>query len=165
MSTGVTDLTAADVMHRDTVTVGVNDSLQDAMSLMTENHVTGLPVLDVEDRCVGVISATDILSFEQDHAEDSVDANAELARHFDPESGRWEDVRLTTFALEEFADVRVSEIMSHDIVAVTPATSLRDVAGSMTQNRVHRMLVLDEERQLLGVISAFDFVRLMADSD
>lgn len=165
MANDLQSLTAADVMQTDVVSARLDDNLQEAMALMTENHVTGLPVVDGEDRCVGVVSATDILSFEQDHAEDTVDANSGLARHFDPESGRWEDVRLTAWALEEFADVRVSEIMSHDIVAVGASTALKDVARAMVSHDVHRILVVDGKRRLLGVISAVDFVRLIAEGD
>jgi CBS domain-containing protein len=158
------NLTAADIMQTDVVSAGMEDSLQEAMSLMTENHVTGLPVLDRQSRCAGVVSATDILGFEQDHSEETADANAGLARHFDPESGRWEDVRVTSFALEEFADVPISEVMSHDVISVLPDAPLKTVAQSMVEHEVHRVLVVDGDRYMIGVISTVDFVRLFVDS-
>jgi len=157
-------LTAGDMMRTDIVSVNPDDSLQVALSSMIENHVTGLPVLNRKSRCVGVVSATDILNFEQDHADDASGANADLARYFDPETNRWEDLRVTSLALEEFAEIPVSEIMNRDVIAVSPAATIQKVAQRMVSQEIHRVLVLDDEQYLLGLISAIDFVRLFADS-
>ena len=64
------ELVAADVMQRDMVTVAPDDTLRDALALMTDSHVTGLPVMDDKSRCIGLITASDILGFEEEHAED-----------------------------------------------------------------------------------------------
>ena len=62
---GVThQLAASDFMQRDVVTVAPDDTLRDALALMTENHVTGLPVMDGKSRCVGLITSSDILNYE-----------------------------------------------------------------------------------------------------
>lgn len=156
-------MVASDIMQTDVITADDKDNLQDAMALMTENHVTGLPVLDSRGRCIGIISATDILRFEQEHAEETSEVNDDLARHYDPDTGRWEDIRLSSFALEEFADVRVSEIMSSEILSVAADTPVTSVAEKMLDGEVHRILVLDADQTILGVISATDFVRLFAE--
>ncbi len=155
-------LTAKDIMNRHAVTVSPRDNLQTAMELMLENHVTGLPVLDSAERCLGVISANDILRYEQDHAEFVAEANSELARYFDQMTQRWEDVRLTSYALEKFNEIEVDEIMSRDLLFVRPQTPVATVAKKMLEERVHRLLVLDRENHLLGLITATDFVRLVA---
>lgn len=154
---------AADVMQRDVITVYETDSLQDAMALMTENHVTGLAVMNSKSKCVGVITASDILNYEQDHAEFTSEVNADMARHFNPDTQQWESVRVTSFALEEFGEVRVGEVMSRDLISVHTDTPLKDVARKMRDERIHRVLVLDEEYRLFGIISAFDFVKLYAE--
>jgi CBS domain-containing protein len=163
MKTKSTPQIAADVMQRDVVTTRETDTLQDAMQLMTENHVTGLPVMNSKSKCVGVVTASDILGYEQDHAEFTAEANADMARHFNPDKHQWESVRVTSFALEEFAEVRVSEVMSRDLIYVRKNTPLREVATIMRDQRIHRVLVLDDEFRLYGIISAFDFVKLYAD--
>ncbi len=155
--------TAADIMERDVLCVSPADTLQEAMAMMTENHVTGLPVMDAKSRCVGVITATDILSYEQEHSEFTSEANADLAHHFNADTQRWESVRVTSFALEEFGDVRVEEVMARDLVSVQRDSTLRQVAKRMKDNQIHRVLVMDDERRLFGVISSSDFVRLIAD--
>lgn len=155
-------LTAADIMATDVVTIEPSDSLRDAMTLMTENHVTGLPVIDHKGRCVGLISATDILNYEQDHSEETEEANEAMTRYYNPESQRWESVRVTAFALEEFADVPVSDVMTRELVSVSPETPVTDVAEKIVELDIHRALVLDEGQRLMGIVSAIDFARLVA---
>jgi CBS domain-containing protein len=135
------------------------------MELMVENHVSGLAVVDEAERCIGVVSGTDLLRYEQDHRELTAEANSDLARYFDQMTGRWEDVRVTSYALEKFAELEIDEIMSRDLISVRPETPVRDVASKMLDQHVHRVLVLDPEGRLLGLITAIDFVRLAAGSN
>ena len=155
--------TAADIMQRDVITIGPRDSLHEAMKLMTDNHVSGLAVVDVRDRCVGVVSSSDILTFEQEQAEVAADPDRGYAPYFDPETQRWEKVRLSV-SLEGLAEVPVNEVMSSDVVSVPPDMPLGEVANMMLENEIHRILVLDSEQFLHGIISTVDFVQLFADS-
>jgi len=156
------ELCAKDFMNRDIITVTPEDNLQAAMEVMLDNHVTGLPVLDKADHCVGLISATDILRYEQDNADLVAEATSDVARYFDQMTQRWEDVRLTSYTLEKLSEVQVSEIMSRDLLYVRPDTPATSVAQTMLDREVHRLLVLDEKKYLLGLVTATDFVRLVA---
>jgi CBS domain-containing protein len=155
-------LAAADIMQRDMVTVAPQETLRDALGLMTENHVTGLPVMDEGDHCVGLITATDILTYEQDH--DETEPEDHMVQHFNSELQQWESVPTSAFGLEEFGDVRVEEVMSTDLVWVDRDTSLKDMAKKMLDAKVHRVLVMDSHRRLYGIVSSFDFVRVMAET-
>ena len=52
--------------------------------------------------------------------------------------------------------------MSRDLVFVRPDTPVANVARKMLDQGVHRLLVLDEEKYLLGLVTATDFLRLVA---
>ena len=158
-------LVAADIMQRDIVTIATGDSLREALAQMTENHVTGLPVMDGQSRCVGLVSATDILGYEYDHAEETAEANSDLAQYFNPDTQQWEGVRLTSFALEEFGDVRVEEVMARELVSVSRDMPLGEVAAKMAKEGIHRVLVLGQKGQLYGIVAATDFVRLYAEQE
>jgi CBS domain-containing protein len=154
-------LKASDFMQRDVVTVAPDNTLQEALSLMTENHVTGLPVMDQFSRCIGLITSSDILNYEQDHAGESTEDG--MADFYDPESQQWEAIPLSAFGLEEFGHVRVSEVMTRDLIWVDRDTPLKDVAQRMIDERVHRVLVMDVASRLYGILSAYDFVRFAAE--
>jgi CBS domain-containing protein len=58
--------------------------------------------------------------------------------------------------------MRVSEIMSTELVTVTPETSLEECLQLMEQNGIFHLLVLDGT-DFLGLISAKDLLRFISD--
>jgi CBS domain-containing protein len=149
-------------MHRDIVSVAPDDTLRDALALMTANHVTGLPVMNDSSRCVGLITASDILCYEQDRADDSAESGT--AQFFDPETHTWQSAPLSAFGLEGFGDVRVGEVMTRDLIWVARQASVKEVARRMIDERIHRVLVMDENYSLFGIISAFDLLSVVAEA-
>jgi CBS domain-containing protein len=152
---------AAAIMKRDIVAVSPDDTLKAALALMVENHVTGLPVMNGESRCVGLITSSDILSFAEEHSESAADSTTQF---FDTETEQWETMSLANFGLDEFGDVPVADVMSRELIWVDRNAPLKEVARKMVQQHVHRVLVMDQHAKLYGIISAYDFVRLAAES-
>jgi CBS domain-containing protein len=151
----------ANYMARDIITVLPSDTLRDALTLMTENHVTGLPVVDNCSRCIGLITSSDILNYERENDGGSDDDR--IADVYDPESQQWETVPFSAFGLEKFGNVPVSEVMTQELIWVACDTPLKDVARRMVEEKVHRVLVMDGASRLYGILSAYDFVRVAAD--
>src|SRR3989442_7976247 len=54
-------LTAEDLMSRDVVTVPAGMSLRGAAVLLSRAQVSGAPVVDRDNRCIGVLSTADFL--------------------------------------------------------------------------------------------------------
>ena len=52
---------AKDIMTTSVVTVGVDDNVDRAISLMVQHRISGLPVLDEDGRPVGIVSEFDLL--------------------------------------------------------------------------------------------------------
>ncbi len=100
-------------------------------------EVSGLPVVDAAGALVGVISQTDFM-----HLGDPAVGN--LIRH--KQSG-----------------IKVGEVMSRPAVTVMLSTNLREAARTMIDERVHRVVVIDERQRPIGVLAAMDFVKLYAD--
>ena len=159
MSLLTTQVRASDLMQREVVSIGPEATIKDAVGLMTEFHVSGLPVVD-RQRCVGVISMSDILSFVNDGSESESD---DSARHWlNPETEQWEEFFDFPLHPDQFEDSLVEEAMTSELVSVHRDCSAREVARVMQENEIHRVVVLDDDRHLCGVISAFDFVRAIA---
>ncbi|NNF34895.1 MAG: CBS domain-containing protein [Saprospiraceae bacterium] len=57
--------------------------------------------------------------------------------------------------------VPVSQVMTRKIYAVTPDTSIQKAAEVMIEKKIHHLVVMDGE-ELVGIISALDFVNLIA---
>ncbi|MGL5832744.1 MAG: CBS domain-containing protein, partial [Waterburya sp.] len=52
--------TVAEVMTKDLITVSPETSLQEAIQILAEREISGLPVVDPQGKLVGVISETDL---------------------------------------------------------------------------------------------------------
>jgi CBS domain-containing protein len=53
-----------------------------------------------------------------------------------------------------------ADIMTREIVAVSPEMPIAEVAETMREQHIHRVLVI-EDRELLGVLTTFDLLRAL----
>ena len=157
------DYTAVDIMTKHVVTVNPDQTLREVMDVLVDGHISGAPVVDATNHCVGLVSASDILGFEEEQrGELELTEDEEgVGRFFDAESQRWESVRLSAFAFEELAEVDVQQVMSAAVVGVRPETPIREVAEVLVEKGIHRVVVTDASGLLLGIVSATDFLRTM----
>ena len=144
----------ADIMATDIVSVRPGDAVHEALELLLANHVSALPVVNRRGRCVGVISATDILNLTQE-VEDELVA---LSKSNDGFRHR----AIERIADSELATQSVQEGMSRDVVCVKPSNTIQEAAAEMVRHQVHRVMVSDEEQRLVGIVSTMDVMRAVA---
>jgi CBS domain-containing protein len=66
------------------------------------------------------------------------------------------DVALAVANEPDVGNRPVSDFMSKGIVSVAPGASLQEVAAMFAQHEIHRLLVVDSDGQLLGIIAWAD---------
>ena len=130
-------LAVADVMTMDPVTVGVDDSVEAAEQLLAAYRISGLPVVDAAGHLVGVLSRSDLFL----------------------EGG----VVLSQLVRGRASGLRVGEVMSSPPLTVSLSATLAEAARIMRDERVHRLVVIDDHDQPIGVLSATDYGTLIAD--
>jgi CBS domain-containing protein len=130
--------------------------VSDALRTMIENRVSALPVIDRHDRCVGVISATDLLQLAQQLGGEleALDRSEGLSR------------KLLEEQLEKtgFSSQVVQEVMTYAAVTIAPDETLVAAAAAMHRSHVHRLAVTDGSKRLLGILSTMDIIRAVAES-
>lgn len=139
-----------DVMTRDVVAVNPHDTIRDALGLMVENRVAALPVVDSHERCVGILSVTDLLSMTRDLG-DELDALSESG-------GLDHEMLIEKLEHAELLTDEVSSRMSSGVVTVRPEETLRHAAEAILKNRVHRLVVVDAQGRLQGIVSTTDLL-------
>jgi CBS domain-containing protein len=145
-------LTARDLMSPEVISLPAAMSLRFAARRLSSARITGAPVVDGEGRCVGVLSATDFLRW----------ADAPDAGH-QPDAAEAECV--CAWAIAKVADLPedcVARYMTADVASVAPCTLLAEVARRMLDAGVHRLLVLDENRRPVGVVTGTDVLGAVA---
>jgi CBS domain-containing protein len=145
-----------EVMAVHVVAVNPSDSINEALQLMVENRVSALPVVDGHERCVGVISSTDLLQLAQE-------LGGELEALHTTE-GLAHALLVEKLEHSGFADQTVQELMTPTAVEIEPEATLVAAAASMVRNRVHHLAVTEQKHKLVGIISTMDVLRAVAES-
>jgi CBS domain-containing protein len=183
MSESLDARTVSGIMQTDLVTVEASMTLREAIEVLRGAGVSGAPVLR-GSRLVGVLSGTDILELEamSPAPPEEPPAGPDWSeREVRPDEEEVENPSAFFFARREDADAlwdrmtapdgpewdqlerhTVEEVMSRDVVTVSPGTPVTEAARLMLDHHIHRVLVVDGD-DLVGVMSAFDFVRLVAE--
>ena len=173
----------SELMTRDVITLSPETTIREAMEILSTKHLSGAPVV-VGGRVEGVVSMTDLLEFvisapaagESAPAESMAD-NWERADDPTDDVDDMESLDMSADAWEEWPDSSagtvddalpqgahlldqhtVDEVMTNEIVSVTPGTSVKAAAATMNKHKIHRVLVM-KDGAIVGILSAFDIVR------
>ncbi|WP_328619354.1 CBS domain-containing protein [Streptomyces sp. NBC_00354] len=119
----------ADLMADEVASVTPDTTFKDVAKLLAQYDITGVPVLDDQDRVVGVVSQTDLLAHTARH-------NSEMA--VPPSAG---------------------DVMSAPAVTVHPEETVADAARLMTRRSIERLPVVDVEDRLVGIVTRRDLLR------
>jgi CBS domain-containing protein len=151
-------VTARDVMESSVITVSPDLPLLDVHRLFAESEIHGAPVVGDDGGLLGVVSSADLLrAVAEEHGAGRIDSH--YLREFVEFSGPdWASVPADF--QDRLREVRVSDVMTTEVVSVSPDTDVSDVARTLCDQRVHRVLVIEGER-LAGLISAFDLIGLL----
>lgn len=126
----------AELMQSEVQTVPADSLVNDAVVIMADSHISGMPVVDGAGRMVGVISTTDIVTSEEE-AEDRTEREPLFERTL------------------------VRDLMTPRPLTIAPDADVREAARQMLYADVHRLFVTEGER-LVGVISTTDIMHAVA---
>ncbi|TWU27473.1 CBS domain-containing protein [Bythopirellula polymerisocia] len=144
----LTILRVGQVMARDVVTVGVDDTMSAAADMLKTYGVTGLPVVDSSGRCVGVLSATDFVGWESEESH-----THSPTAHFDATLAQKE------VSLPEVSDeTLVRAHMSATVQTIREHLSIVEAGRLMCQDHIHRLIVVDRQGRPVGIVSSLDLV-------
>ncbi len=163
-----TDILARDLMQAQVVTLRPDSSLHEALETLEEHEITGAPVVDVSGRPVGFLTMRDVARSEH-LSGDRLRGVREGPDLPELPTDETEDGMLDEDSILEregysaalLGQDAVQDWMSEDVTAVAPADDLRTVCRTMTENGIHRVLVLENER-IVGIITTMDIVRHLA---
>lgn len=129
-----------EIMSPDVMTVTPDMTLKAAARLMVTERISGLPVVDNEERLVGILTEADFVHHESDRGEGRAGLLGTLIgfRHKEPE--------FTT----------VGEAMTKKVVTVSPDQSHTAVARLMERHSIKRLPVVDDDGRVVGIVSRLD---------
>jgi CBS domain-containing protein len=144
-----------DVMTFHAVTVMPDDTVKEAVDLLVANNVAALPVVDAANRCVGVISASDMLSLAQERGEDIESLNAA--------EGLTRELLVEHLERADFSDLSVKESMTPTPLECGPEMAVPEAARIMVEFGIHHLAVTERGHRFLGIVSSLDLLRAVAE--
>ncbi len=151
-------LTVGDVMTKSVYTVTANWTLLDAARAMRAHHVSGMPVVDEDDRVVGVLSESDIVQ-ELHEATGVGNARGVLDLFLAAAGLRRKD--MIENCLHHLTRRKVSDAMARRPVTVSTDDSLAEAARLMRRFSVNRVPVVRDDG-LVGILTRQDVVEALS---
>lgn len=134
---------AKDLMTRQVATLTPLTTIGEAARFLTDQRISGAPVVDARGNILGVVSQTD------------------LVRH---QSGKAPDGWPGEPSAVDGAEVPVVSVMTGAVVTCEEDTPLDEVARLMLDRRIHRVLVT-RQGKLCGIVTAMDLLRAVPGAD
>jgi CBS domain-containing membrane protein len=127
--------TVRDVMTKLVVVLQVGNSLERAARLMGVGRIRHLPVVDEENRVIGLVTHRKLL--------------AAWVSHGDPNHERLHDLA---------KEIPVEMLMESDVLTIGPDESAAKAAALLVSRKFGCLPVVEEDR-LVGIVTEADFVR------
>lgn len=174
-----------DIMRTDVVTISAGESARALARLLADAEISGVPVVDANDRVVGVASTTDLvrlaagdadLSFSamsvdpvfrapfDDDGEDLDALSAADLGFFLPEDAPFPGPAVFEALPESTFDrATVADVMTPVSFSVTSDLDVVELSEYLVRGRIHRALVVDDG-ELKGIVTSLDVLRAVADT-
>lgn len=131
--------TVGDLMSRDVITVKPTDCLDKVRDLFEKHHIHHLPVVEAGNKLVGLISKEDysrvLNSFMLFNAERNRELNDRILE-----------------------SVQANDVMTRNVLTLRADSSLNMAIGIFKENYFHSIPVVDEQRNLEGILTTYDLL-------
>lgn len=146
---------AKDIMTSPVITVTAHTPIRDAVRLMLERRISGLPVVDRAGNLVGIVTEADLLLKEA-----APRPGAPVVDWI----GRWLWLERWLSAHRKAEGRTVGEVMTHNVIVADEDTTVHVLASRMMRFQVNRIPVV-RGRQLVGIVTRADILRLFLRND
>lgn len=143
--------TAQDIMTTPVVTVPRDASIKEVARLLSEHRISGMPVVDGENRVIGMVTEQDLLMrVTGPHLPPHIELLGGIIYLEKPHDMEEE--------LRKAMAVTAEQIMSDEVISVEASATVREVADLMMSRKINRVPVLEEDGTLVGIITRHDVV-------
>ncbi|MET9922982.1 CBS domain-containing protein [Streptomyces sp. NPDC059605] len=141
----------AELMTRDVVSVHGEVPFKEIARVLARHRVTAVPVVGGDGRVLGVVSEGDLLRKAADRAATP--------------GGPPPVPGLEAWELAKAEGTRAEELMSAPAVCARPGWTVAEAARLMEVQGIKRLVVVDDEDRLVGIVSRRDLMRIFLRED
>ena len=150
----MTQTLVKDVMVANPITVKPDDSVETVLKLLSEKHISGLPVIDDEEKVVGVVSEADLLFKEKPIRMPLYLTFLDSIIYLEP---------LDKFKqhLKKSLGVLVEDVMTPKPIVISSNAPVSQAAELMLTKRINRLPVVDETKKLVGIVTRDNLLKAL----
>ena len=140
-----------EIMSKNLTSISPDTNAKEALDLLLEMQISGLPVIDEKNKLVGMFTEKEVL--------------AAILPSYIGKVGRFvyeENPKSIKKKFQDLANLTVAQLMRKDVITIDEETSLCEVARLMLTHRVRRIPVLDKEKKVVGIVAREDIVKSYA---
>lgn len=145
--------TAQDIMTPEVVTISPEADITEAVKILLDRGINGLPVLDGEGRLVGILCQSDLVRMQKSLPIPSLFT---LLDGFVPLSSS----ALLEAEVKRIAASKVSDAMSTKVVTVDPDMTIDEIAALMVDKKFHTLPVT-RDGKLVGIVGKKDVLKTL----
>jgi CBS domain-containing protein len=147
--------TVAQVMTHNPIMVNPQTPLKQAIQILAEKQISGLPVVDDMSKLVGIISETDLMWQETGITPPAYIMLLDSVIYLQNPATYERD-------LHKALGQTVGEVMSNNPITIRPDQSLKAAAKIIQDHKVRRLPVVDDAGTVIGILTRGDIIRTMA---
>jgi len=152
---------AKDIMTSPTISVSKDHTVKEALDLLAKHSISGLPVVDAEEKVIGIISGTDIMRYSQQKKVVPLTSGSFWVSPY-TES---DDIANIRRGFETLHRTIIEMVMTKKVYSVSEDTATTEVARLMNRRKINRVPVVNETGKLVGIVTRADIVKCMADTE
>ncbi|ABI69181.1 CBS domain containing membrane protein [Syntrophomonas wolfei subsp. wolfei str. Goettingen G311] len=142
---------AKDIMTREVITVGKNDSLEEVARILLEEKISGVPVIDADSYVIGIVTEKDLI------VKASELKMPFYVTLFDSIIFLENPIRFNN-NIKKFTASQVEDAMTTKVIMVEEDTEVSRIVEIMQDKRVNRVPVV-RHGKLVGIISRNDILK------
>jgi CBS domain-containing protein len=139
------EMLVQDVMTKDVISILKFESIMHVANVLSEKNISGLPVVDKEQKVIGIITQADILSMLGVGREHTF---KDLLKYMLGEP----------LPERRIGDL-VGDIMTAPALTIRPDENIAEAVRIMDERKVRRLPVVDDKNMLIGIISRADILK------
>src|SRR3990172_2654317 len=151
------NLTAKDIMNSEVITVKDTMTVHELAAFFTDKMISGAPVVNKDNNLVGVVSLSDIVRNDAQRTA-IIKADSETDFYLQSWDENFDKTELNNFHIEKDDDMLVHDIMTPMIFKVGENAAIADMADTMINGRIHRLIVTRND-QVLGIVTTLDMLK------
>lgn len=153
---------AEDIMTSPTKTIGKENNVKEALELLAENNISGIPVIDQDNKIIGIISGADIIRYSQ---QNKLVPSSKTSAWLAPLGNADDDLLMIRSGYEKLYRTLVEQIMTKKVYTASKDTPISDLAKLMSRRNVNRIPIVSKDNQVIGIVTRNDLVKYMAGAE